>query len=706
MNWKTEMLLQMPGECLVPCGPDKAPLEKAWQQKGYTAQQIAKMGDKVRSVGINTAKAKYVCIDLDGTDAFDFCQAHGLPLLPTWVIGRSNDSTRQKHIYCVSDEQSARLPIDAGKWKKGNLEVFWRSQQFIAAGEHPSGAYYTWDGTPKSVAQLPEAWIEFLPRRRDLAAVTQVVREIDLQSLLTREHSKLVDGGCGGEGGRNDNLFKLAADAYAAEDEALRRQSVDVRIISTADELIQTALAKTDKSGFTRSEIDATLRSAREGRQVTAGFEDRWAFNVQSHRRNSVSRAGAAPASGRVLTKMEGIAELLPDQHDPKGRKMQLDSGALSALLVNYLGDRLAFNQLGYKVELDGEPLRDVNRVELLCMIQNRGYKLSDQMLSEALIAGASRHAYHPVQDYLTGLLEDHSIGTVECDMLAWEFLGAEGTLYGEMLKRCLIGAVQRAMDPGCKMDYICVLHGGQGLGKTTFWNLLFGDWFKVFCAELGDKDSYIGLHDSWGIELGEIDGITSVKQSAKLKNFATTQTDIFRPPFGRVTEKFRRPSILVGSCNRDDFLNDSTGERRYWVIPMRKKLDRDSLIRQRDAIWRTAALLWQRGELPYLSDALEEESAENNLEYSQESILVEPLQKLLRNEFSRGFVRKSTLKSRVMKWELVPAAIADKHIKSSLLQIGWKERRRRGSYRFWCQCTVWDRGLSETDWQILDRDS
>ena len=545
------MLLQMPGECLVPCGPDKAPLEKAWQQKGYTAQQIAEMGDKVRSVGINTAKAKYVCIDLDGTDAFDFCQEHRLPLLPTWVIGRSNDSTRQKHIYYVSDEQSARLPIDAGKWKKGNLEVFWRSQQFIAAGEHPSGAYYTWDGTPKSVAQLPEAWIEFLPRRRDLAAVTQVVREIDLQSLLTREHSKLVDGGCGGKGGRNDNLFKLAADAYAAEDEALRRQSVDVRIISTADELIQTALAKTDRTGFTRSEIDATLRSAREGRQVTAGFEDRWAFNVQSHRRNSISRAGVAPATGRVLTKMEGIAELLPDQHDPKGRKMQLDSGALSALLVNYLGDRLAFNQLGYKVELDGEPLRDVNRVELLCMIQNRGYKLSDQMLSEALIAGASRHAYHPVQNYLTGLLEDHSIGTVECDMLAWEFLGAEGTLYGEMLKRCLIGAVQRAMDPGCKMDYICVLHGGQGLGKTTFWNLLFGDWFKVFCAELGDKDSYIGLHDSWGIELGEIDGITSVKQSAKLKNFATTQTDIFRPPFGRVTEKFKRPSIGSFQCAR-----------------------------------------------------------------------------------------------------------------------------------------------------------
>jgi len=33
-----------------------------------------------------------------------------------------------------------------------------------------------------------------------------------------------------------------------------------------------------------------------------------------------------------------------------------------------------------------------------------------------------------------------------------------------------------------------------------------------------------------------------------------------------------------VGSCNRDDFLNDETGERRYWVIPVSKQLDREKL--------------------------------------------------------------------------------------------------------------------------------
>ena len=698
------MLPQVPGACLVPCGPDKAPLEKSWQQKGYTAQEIAKMGDRVKAVGINTAKAMYVCIDLDGVDAFDFCQERGLPLPDTWVIGRSNDDTRMKRVYSVTEETKKRLPLDNGKWKKGNLEVFWRSQQFIAMGEHPSGGSYTWDGSPEGVAPLPEEWLEFLPHRKEQTSASRTVREIDLKSLLTKEHEALVDNGLGGEGDRNNKLFSLAADAFSAEDEAKRRQSIDVRVVGTAQGLIETALARTPKHNFSNTEIQATLRSAREGRSLVVGFEDRWAYNVRGSQRAQLFKS---PSSGNVrdIPKMQALSLEFPDQHDEKGKKMQLDSGMLSTMLTQFLPGRLAYNELGYKVELDGEPMRDADRIALLCALQNRGYKLSDQMLSEALLASSMVNQYHPVRDYLAKVLNDPTIGTVELDLMAWEFLGAEGTLAGEQLKRTLIGAVARAMQPGCKMDYICVLQGEQGLGKTTFWQLLFGPWFKVFNAELGDKDSYIGLHDSWGIELGEIDGITSVKQSAKLKNFATTQTDVLRPPYGRVTERFDRPSILVGSCNRDDFLNDSTGERRYWVIPMTKMIDRDELLRFRDAIWRTAALMWKRGELPCLSPDLEAESAENNKGYSQESPIAAPLRKHLEQNYKRGYCTKSKLKQEVAEWDLVPPTMLDKHIKSTIESIGWQEARKTGRPRFWLISSMTLADLTAADYDVLNRD-
>lgn len=685
-TWRDSMLPQIKVACLVPCGADKAPLEKAWQQKGYTAAQIRGMGDRVRAVGINTAKANLVCIDLDGPDAFDFIEQRGLPLPQTWVIGRTTDPNRMKRVYRVSAAQIERLPQDAGKWKKGSLEVFWRSQQFIVMGEHPSGGLYTWDGGPDSIADLPEEWVDFLPRRKSIDIPLPDVREIDLQKLLTKENALLVDTGLP-VGDRNNSLFKLASDAYAAEDEARRRVTADIRVIGSAEDLIQEVLSRTDCTGLSRSEIEATLRSAREGRTLTRGFEDRWAYCVGR------SRRAAAPVSGGGVyavpeCRFAAVAQLLPDGYTERGAKTSLDAGGLSLMLEQFLADRLRYNELGYMVELDGSPLLDIERLRLLCGIQNRGYKISDQTLTEALQAAAHKHAYHPVRQYLAELDADPSIGEVDTLGLATELIGTEDMLYNVMLERCLLGAVWRAMEPGCKMDYVCVLHGAQGWGKTTFWQILFGDWFKIFNAELGDKDSYMALHDSWGIELGEIDGITSKKESAKLKNFASTSVDCFRPPYGRVTERFKRPSILVGSCNRDDFLNDSTGERRYWVIPVpdETRLDRDKLCRMRDAIWKSVLGLYKRGEMPYLPPGLEEENALNNTAFSRESILGPYLESYLKG---RVMESKGKLREYAAGLDLVVPSMLDKEIMTAMVQIGWNNHKFRGLPRIWLKSDV-----------------
>lgn len=685
-TWRDSMLPQIKVACLVPCGADKAPLEKAWQQKGYTAAQIRGMGDRVRAVGINTAKANLVCIDLDGPDAFDFIEHRGLPLPQTWVIGRTTDPNRMKRVYRVSAAQIERLPQDAGKWKKGSLEVFWRSQQFIVMGEHPSGGLYTWDGGPDSIADLPEEWVDFLPRRKSIDIPLPDVREIDLQKLLTKENALLVDAGLP-VGDRNNSLFKLASDAYAAEDEARRRVTADIRVIGSAEDLISEVLNRTDCTGLSRGEIEATLRSAREGRTLTRGFEDRWAYCVGR------SRRAASPMSGGGVyavpeCRFAAVAQLLPDGYTERGAKTSLDAGGLSLMLEQFLADRLRYNELGYMVELDGSPLLDIERLRLLCGIQNRGYKISDQTLTEALQAAAHKHAYHPVRQYLAELDADPSIGEVDTLGLATELIGTEDMLYNVMLERCLLGAVWRAMEPGCKMDYVCVLHGAQGWGKTTFWQILFGDWFKIFNAELGDKDSYMALHDSWGIELGEIDGITSKKESAKLKNFASTSVDCFRPPYGRVTERFKRPSILVGSCNRDDFLNDSTGERRYWVIPVPDgtRLDRDKLCRMRDAIWKSVLGLYKRGELPCLPDGLVEENEINNAAFSRESILGPSLDMFLKGKIMES---KEKLREYAAGLDLVVPSVLDKEIMAAMVQIGWRNHKFRGQPRIWLKSGV-----------------
>jgi hypothetical protein len=144
----------------------------------------------------------------------------------------------------------------------------------------------------------------------------------------------------------------------------------------------------------------------------------------------------------------------------------------------------------------------------------------------------------------------------------------------------------------------------------------------------------------------------------------------------------------LVGSCNRDDFLNDTTGERRYWVIPVPNgtRLDRDKLCRMRDVIWKSILGLYRRGELPCLPDGLMEESEINNRSFSRESILGPYLGKYLKGKIMES---KGKLREYAAGLDLVPSSMLDKEIMSTMVQIGWNNHKFRGVPRIWLKSDI-----------------
>ena len=673
MSWKTEMLprLEFLGAALVPCGATKAPIEKAWQQKGYTVQEIIDMGDKVKAVGVNPKRCLYVCIDCDTAEAYDIIQNQGLPLPPTWQIGRFGDAERSKFIYSVTKEQKDRMPAHKGKWSKNGLEVFWNSQQFIVAGDHPTSKCYTWESDAETCTQLPNEWIDWLPRADEsLQAKTRDVLEVELSTLLTREHQGQLDKGLGGEGNRNNSLFAFAADAYQVYTEAKRRESIDVRIIGTAEELIDEVLMRTDTTGLTKQEIEQTKRSAQEGRNVTAGFEGKWLYATRQAQ-NLVQRR-VSPEKARTC-RYEAIAALLPDGWAGKNadRKTRLDCGGLMGMLESQLGDRLRYNLLGYEVEIDGVKIKEDERPRLLGAIQNRGYAFGDETLCQALVAASARHEYHPVREYLEKL-PPSNLDTVS---LAAEFFGQEDMLQNVMLQRFLVGAVNRAIKPGCKMDYCAILQGAQGEGKSEFWRTLFGSkFYQSYNASKQDKDSYLALHCSWGIELAEFDAMTS-RSSAILKNFITTARDMLRRPFGRKHEGLDRPSVFAGSCNTDDFLRDNTGERRYWVIEIRDRLDLKKVERMRDAVWSAIYADFKRGDRPFLPPELEVENEERNTDFTADSPLLDDVREIIRG---KRWLEKKIVRDICKDKNLVPIGYLDKEIKRAMTQLGWSEDRCR----------------------------
>ena len=196
------------------------------------------------------------------------------------------------------------------------------------------------------------------------------------------------------------------------------------------------------------------------------------------------------------------------------------------------------------------------------------------------------------------------------------------------MLKKTLIAAVARAYKPeGHKFDNACVLLGEQGARKSSFWYTLGQEFFSDGLRDINGKDALMILHRSWICELAELESITSKKMAGDIKSFLSQKTDVFRVPYGKVTEEFPRRGIIVGSTNRHDgFLVDETGNRRFWIIKLGENvtienpIDIESLEKERDQIWAAAVMAYKNGESTYLTKENELIVNEENLDYLIES--------------------------------------------------------------------------------------
>ncbi len=84
----------------------------------------------------------------------------------------------------------------------------------------------------------------------------------------------------------------------------------------------------------------------------------------------------------------------------------------------------------------------------------------SERKIADAADLAAHQNSYHPVRDYLNGLVWD---GTERIRFCLRHFLGAAADTYTcEALKLFLLGAIHRAYRPGCKFEVMLCLVGGR----------------------------------------------------------------------------------------------------------------------------------------------------------------------------------------------------------------------------------------------------
>lgn len=215
-------------------------------------------------------------------------------------------------------------------------------------------------------------------------------------------------------------------------------------------------------------------------------------------------------------------------------------------------------------------------------------------LVQEAILKVANENAFHPVREYLDALEWD---GTPRLQTLMQVGFGAVGKadFLGDVGKKFCVGAVARIYDPGCQNDQMVVLTGHQGVGKSTGLRVLSNGWFADSPLPLGDKDSYLQLGGRWFYEISELDSFRKA-ENTRIKAFISSRFDSFRPPFGRHVVERPRQTILVGTTNEEQFLNDPTGSRRF--VPVRvTKVNLAWLAEFRDQLWAEAVALYKAGE-------------------------------------------------------------------------------------------------------------
>jgi len=130
---------------------------------------------------------------------------------------------------------------------------------------------------------------------------------------------------------------------------------------------------------------------------------------------------------------------------------------------------------------------------------------------------------------------------------------------------------VARATVPGCKVDTVLVLVGGQGKLKSTSFSALAAPWFTDQQVLIDKRDSWEMCHRHWVIELGELSSLAK-SELEEVKAFVSKRDDTFRSAYARKSRTLPRQFILVGTTNHVEFLRDATGNRRFWPVSIKDK--------------------------------------------------------------------------------------------------------------------------------------
>lgn len=272
---------------------------------------------------------------------------------------------------------------------------------------------------------------------------------------------------------------------------------------------------------------------------------------------------------------------------------------------IGYANTRAALRKIGIKFTLDTFRQKEFSEGHEIAMLNGElsdravtmlrdqirddcKFYPSKEVLREAITAECLRNRTDPVVAYFNNLKWD---GTPRLSKFLHNYLGADDTPLNEAIGRKLLCAVvRRSKQPGCKYDHEVVLQSGQGVRKSMFCEDLavFPDLF----TDAGDlsADSKQLMEVGQGKQIMEFPEHAGHSRAARDKNKAnlTRRGERARPAYGHYAVDAPRQWVGIATVNPGGYLNDPTGERRYWHVAA-TKYDREGFLADKDQLYAEA---------------------------------------------------------------------------------------------------------------------
>lgn len=465
------------------------------------------------------------------------------------------------------------------KVEGGIIEFLATGQQFIAGGEHPSGARYTWD------------WHDY-----DDFPKLAVDEFEDLWFMLTQQFALEAPKEKGVRRGEDDAVVTDKV-VQALEEKGL--------ITHYGDEGQGFLDCPFSHEHTQESSPTATAYFPAGSR----GYEQGHFVCLHAH-----CQGRADNAFKEALGVFEDEMELIPAKTAESGEEVAMPpfqrtkNGNPYATLDNVV---MAVGRLDIATKV---PHYDIFRDEIVFQSASGWHRASDKDYIDIRLHLERRHGFLPIGRELMRDAVTHVAYANETDTaiswlnsLQWDgksrvrrflcdYFGAAENEYHEAVSLYLwTGLAGRVLEPGLKADMIPIAKGNQGLKKTSLIEAIAPtpDEFCEINFSARDDDLSRLMRGVLVAEIAELQGMKT-KALEGIKAFVSRRFERWVPKYKEFSITFPRRLMFIATTNEEHFLTDPTGNRRWLPFLADRDADPARIIQDRAQLWAEAKVLFE----------------------------------------------------------------------------------------------------------------